>query len=80
MTAPAPDLQRRRREMMGQFKEFRSTITKAYDEVAAAMERGEYAVAANLMQAISQSHARASINMRTVLVKHGFLAREATDE
>jgi hypothetical protein len=63
-----------------EFQAYRTTIDKALGQVENHIAAGEYALACRIMAAVSQAQAKASVEMRSTLVRHGFIAREATDE
>lgn len=66
--------------MMMNFSDYRASLNEAMDDVAAALDRKEYAFACRQLSAISQTHARTSVNFRNVLTRNGFLARESGDD
>lgn len=78
-TLTAGELEQRRAEVVRQLEEYRSATLDALDAVISSVNRGEYAHACNLMAAISQQQGKTSVNMRAVLVKNGFIARERED-
>lgn len=77
---PTPaELDAKRDEMIRQFSEYRRQVMGGFDSVVEALSKGEYAHACNLMSTISQHQGQASVNMRAVLVKNGFLVRERSE-
>ena len=71
---------KQRRAVITSFQAYRQTMDNALADVEAALGRGEFALASRAMSEISNIQAKASIEMRGTLVRHGFLAREATDD
>lgn len=49
------------------FREYRSLITMAYDRIEEALEANDFTTAADLMSAVTQTHARTSVSLRAVL-------------
>lgn len=72
----ATALEAKREEMIKQVEEYRTQVTDAFDEILASLRKGEYAGACSIMSTLSKHQAQASVNMRTVLIRHGFIARE----
>lgn len=66
--------------MIEGFREYRTALHESMGEVEAALERKEYGLACRQLSAISQSHARTSVNLRTALIRNGFLSRESEDD
>jgi hypothetical protein len=74
---PTPhDLEGKRDEMIRQLSEYRDQVAQAFDAVVTALSNGEYATACSVMSTISAHQAQASVRMRAVLVKNGFMVRE----
>jgi len=63
-----------------EFQAYRQTLDNAMQEVEECLGKGEYALACRVMSAVSTTQAKASIEIRSTLVRNGFLAREATDD
>ena len=77
---PTPaDLEAKRDEMIRQFTEYRDQVMEGFDSVVEALSKGEYAHACSLMSTISAHQGQASVRMRAVLVKQGFLVRERSE-
>jgi hypothetical protein len=79
-TPTTTQLARMHDTMMMAFGDYRASLSEAMDEVQAALDRKEYALACRQLSAISQTHARTSVNFRNVLTRNGFLAREGDDD
>lgn len=69
-----------KRHLTTEFRTYRDEIRDALRNVESALARGEYALACQMMSAISQAQASASVQMRSTLVRHGFISREDTDD
>lgn len=65
-----------RAELVKNFEAYRTQVSDGLDEVSQCLSRGEYHQATAIMSTVSSHQAQASINLRTVLVKQGLLARE----
>lgn len=74
------DLDSRREEMIEEFKAYRAQVNEGFDGIEEALEKGEYALACNLMNTISTHQGQASVNMRSVLVRFGFIVRERSGD
>jgi hypothetical protein len=66
--------------MLRAFQEYRSSLHESMGDVEAALDRKEYALACRQLSAISQSHARTSVNLRNALIRNGFLSKESEDD
>lgn len=66
--------EKKRAAMLIQFAAFRQEIDNALGGVADTLARGEYAYACRQLSAISQHHARTSVDMRSIMVRHGWIA------
>lgn len=74
---PTPSqLEARRDEVIDNLQKYRTQVNDAFDAIEQAISKGEYAYACSLMSAVSSHQGQASVNMRTTLVRYGFLARE----
>jgi hypothetical protein len=69
-----------RQQVTDEFKKYSKEVHGALAQVTQALSRGEYALACQMMSAISQAQASASVQMRSTLVRHGFISREDTDD
>lgn len=72
----ASQLEALREELVNSFDAYRTQVTDGLDQVSACLSRGEYHQATTIMSTVSAHQAQASINLRTVLVKNGMIARE----
>ena len=79
-TPSKAQLERSHELMMAGFQDYRASLEEAMDKVAESLEGKEYALACRQLSAISQTHARTSVNFRNTLIKQGFLARESEDD
>lgn len=50
------------------FREYRSLVTVAYDQIEEALLARDYRTATDLMSAVTQTHARTSVSMRAIVV------------
>jgi len=69
-----------RKQVTEEFRAYSREVQSSLSQVATALSRGEYALACQMMSAISQAQASASVQMRSTLVRHGFISREDTDD
>lgn len=76
MALSAQDLEAKREEVIAQFEQYRDQVMNGMDSVIAALRKGEYASACEIMSTLSQHQGQASVRMRAVLVKQGFIVRE----
>jgi hypothetical protein len=79
MPTPPHDLDEKRADLIRQFKEYQLQVSEAFDGVLSALNDGRFAEACSIMLTISRHQGQASVGMRTVLVKNGFLVREKTE-
>jgi len=75
----AAELEAKREELLRQFNEYTTQVKDGLDAVSEALGFGEYARACSLMNTVSAHQAQASVRMRAVLVKNGFVVRERSD-
>lgn len=73
------ELEARRSELLAQFESYRAQVSEAMDGVVSALSEGRYAEACVMMSTISAHQGRASVDMRAILVKNGFMSRERED-
>lgn len=72
----AEELEQRKKELIIEVNKYKDQVNTALEEVAASLARGEYAHACSVMGTLSSHQAKASVQMRTILIKNGFMARE----
>lgn len=70
------DVTVKRDALIEQLNKYRDQVNSAFDEVEESLRKGEYARACEVMSLLSNSHAQTSINVRTTLIRNGFLSRE----
>lgn len=75
----AQELETKRDEMIAQLEQFKAQVSEGFDQAIDAMRKGEYAGACSVMSTLSAHQAQASVRMRAVLVKNGFMVRERDD-
>lgn len=72
-------LEELRKTLIANFEDYKTQVSDGLGEVSACLSRGEFHQATVLMSTISSHQAKASINLRAVLVKQGLIARERED-
>lgn len=79
MALSTEELENRRQEMITQFEKYQTQVSDALNGVSQALTLGQYAMACSIMSTVSAHQAQASVRMRAVLVKNGFIVRERND-
>jgi hypothetical protein len=79
MALSSRELEAKREELIEKFEEYRDQVLGGMSDVITALHNGEYAHACELMSTISSHQGQASVRMRAVLVKQGFIVRERQD-
>lgn len=67
---------RRKAAMLRGFDAFMKRINARYREAYAALEKGDYVKAQQILAQLAQSHARTSMNLRGVLIREGLLEED----
>lgn len=75
----AQELEAKREAIIKELNEYRDQVSAGFDDVETALANGEYAHACALMSTISAHQGQASVKMRAVLVRNGFIVRERND-
>lgn len=67
---------RRKAEMLEAFTRFSDRIAARYQEAYDALETDDYAKAQAILEQLALSHAKTSVSLRRMLIKHNLLPEE----
>lgn len=76
----ADELEVKREELIARFEEYCTQVADGFESVVCALRDQRYAEACSIMSTISAHQGQASVKMRAVLVKGGFIVRERNDD